>query len=217
MKIFSRIWSKIRARAAQIGSRIKALLHRNGGRIAYYGLVVLALCLIARAAEVRRGDADAQQLVLPVADVQLPVEDVEAGPQLALPEDLALLRGYADAPEWRADLELWEAHPAVDYGFARDEVTCLCGGVVRTVGESGIYGGFVEVDCGEVWMRYASLAPAEGLAPGVELDAGDRIGTADASMPGEAALGAHVHLELYEGGAAADFARFAAEKGTSAD
>ena len=49
-------------------------------------------------------------------------------------------------------------------------------------------------------MRYASITPADGLVVGENLSVGDEIGSADASMPGEAALGAHLHLEYLADG-----------------
>ena len=129
------------------------------------------------------------------------------------PAEPEVLRGYSDAPQWRAELGMWETHPAVDYACAGG-VLCLREGTVRTVGASGVYGGFVEVKSDGMLMRYASIEPAENIEPGVELELGDAIGTADASMPGEADAGAHLHLELYLEGEAADFARYAQENRT---
>ncbi len=197
----------------------EGFFRKNGGRMAYYGLVVLALCAIARAAELHRGgrNLEAEQMVLSAADIQLPAEPEEAAPALWLPEGMEMVRGFSSAPEWRQDLELWEAHPAVDYAGGDGGVDCLCGGVVRTVGESGVYGGFVEIDCDGMLMRYASVAPAESIAPGMELEAGENLGVVDASMPGEASLGAHLHLELYVDGEAVDFAARAVKKPSGAD
>lgn len=190
--------------------RILGFIRKNGGRVAYYGLVVVALCAIARAAEIYRADnATEDALVLPAADA-LDVLDTteEPAPEILRPKDWKLLRGFTDTPQWRAELGMWETHPAVDYSCA-DGVLCLQDGIVRTVGESGVYGGFVEVESDGALMRYASIAPAENIAPGVALEAGDAIGTVDASMPGEADAGAHLHLELYLEGEAADFSRYA--------
>lgn len=189
--------------------RISAFLKRNGGRISYYALVVVALCAIARAAEIYRADsANEDALVLPAADAVDVLQAEEAAPEILLPEAWELLRGYSDAPQWRSELGMWETHPAVDYACER--VLCLQDGIVRTVGESGVYGGFVEVESDGALMRYASIEPAESIQPGMELEAGELIGTADASMPGEAEAGAHLHLELYLEGETADFVQYAA-------
>ena len=193
--------------------RIRDFMKRNGGRIAYYGLVVAALCAIARAAEIYRADNAAEDaLVLPASDAMDVLETEEPAPQVLCPEDWRLLRGFSDAPQWRSELGMWETHPAVDY--ACESVLCLQDGIVRTVGESGVYGGFVEVESGGVLMRYASIEPAEGIEPGVALELGDAIGTSDTSMPGEADAGAHLHLELYLGDEVADFARYAEDSKT---
>ena len=191
--------------------RIPPFLKKNGGRIAYYGLVVLALCAIARAAEVYRSGSREEALVLPEAyalDVIATEQEEDSATQI--PEAWKLLRGFSGEPQWRAELGMWEAHPAVDYDCGDAGVLCLRDGVVRTVGESGVYGGFVEVESDGMLMRYASIEPADGLEPGLALEAGDAIGTADASMPGEADAGAHLHLELYLDGEAVDFVQYAA-------
>ena len=195
---------RLRARNALHG--LIDFLKKNGGRIAYYALVVVALCAIARAAEIYRADIAAEDaLVLPAVDV---LEVEEPAPEILLPEEWKLLRGYSDEPQWRSELGMWETHPAVDYACAG--VLCLQDGIVRTVGESGVYGGFVEVESDGALMRYASIEPAEGIEPGAALEMGDLIGTADASMPGEADAGAHLHLELYLDGGAANFAEYTA-------
>ena len=199
-----------RAHAGRAARRIFDLLKRNGGRIAYYGLVVVALCAIARAAEIYRADrTNADALVLPAVDAMDVLEVEEPTPEILIPEALELMRGFTDAPQWRAELGMWETHPAVDYSC--ESVPCLQAGIVRTVGESGVYGGFVEVESDGALTRYASIEPAEGIEPGVALELGDEIGTADASMPGESDAGAHLHLELYLDGEAADFVRYAEE------
>ena len=191
--------------------RIRDFMKRNGGRIAYYALVAVALCAIARAAEIYRADGGNEDaLVLPAADAMdvFDASDEEVAPEILLPEAWELLRGYSNVPQWCAELGMWETHPAVDYACAGG-VLCLREGTVRTVGTSGVYGGFVEVESDGMLMRYASITPAENMQPGMELELGDAIGTADASMAGEADAGAHLHLELYLDGAAADFARYA--------
>ena len=196
----------------RIGSglrRFPPLLKRNAGRIAYYALVVIALCAIARAAEAYRSDSDGDALVLPAADAMDVLQVEEPAPQVLLPEAWKLLRGYSEEPQWRPGLGLWETHPAVDFACTGG-IVCLREGTVRTVGASGVYGGFVEVESDGMLMRYASIEPADGLEPGLVLNVGDAIGKADASMPSEADAGAHLHLELYLDGEAADFVQYAA-------
>ena len=196
----------------RIGSglrRFPPLLKRNAGRIAYYALVVIALCAIARAAESYRSGSDGDALVLPAADAMDVLQVEEPAPQVLLPEAWKLLRGYSEEPQWRPGLGLWETHPAVDFACTGG-IVCLREGTVRTVGASGVYGGFVEVERDGMLRRYASIEPADGLEPGLVLNVGDAIGKADASMPSEADAGAHLHLELYLDGQTADFVQYAA-------
>ena len=187
-----------------MGKFVEFMRRRRGG-IAYYGGVALALAAIAFAAERYRAEPEgaAVEPVLPAVELAEPAQ-AEEEESLYLPEDVELLRNYSRIPEWNGELRLWETHAAVDYRM--DEVASLSAGLVRTVGRSGVYGGFVEVEWGEYLLRYASIAPREGLSPGDVLKAGDPIGEADASMPGEATDGAHLHLELLLDGNCEDFA-----------
>lgn len=209
---FPEMLQRLRARMGRVLRRLRILLKQNSGRIGYYGLVVVALCVIARAAEIYRADnADEDALVLPAVDAMEVQETEDVQPKLLRPEEWELLRGFSELPLWREEMGMWETHPAVDYACADKRVCCLYEGVVQTVGSSGVYGGFVDVESEGMRMRYASIAPVEGLAPGDLLEAGDTIGSMNASMPGEREMGQHLHLELYMEGVAANFERFAEE------
>ena len=203
---------RLRMRVIHLLRRLCVSLKNNGRRIGYYVLVCVGLCAIARAAEIYRTDNAADEaLLLPAVDAVDVLDAEGAQPEVLRPEAWKLLRGFSGQPAWREELGMWETHPAVDYACADGSVPCLCAGVVQTVGSSGVYGGFVEVESDGLRMRYASISPAEGLAPGEALEAGDTVGRMDASMPGEAEIGAHLHLELFMEGNAADFERFAGE------
>ena len=199
---------EISARARSMGRKLVGIARKRGGQIAYYGGVALALTAIAFAAEQYRAkpDTDIAEPVLPAVELAAPAEVEEREDAIHAPEGAELLRAYSAKPEWNDALQLWESHEAVDYRLEGDMVASLSAGVVRTVGKSGVYGGFVEVECGAYLLRYASIAPSAGLAPGNALVMGDPIGRADASMPGEAASGAHLHLELMADGSCEDFA-----------
>ena len=198
-------------RALEMGRKWMTTVRAYGGQIVYYGGVALALTAIAFAAEQYRAKptADSVEPVLPAVELTAPAEAEVEEEALRAPDGAELLRAYSKMPEWNAALRLWESHEAMDYRLEDDAVVSLSAGVVRTVGRSGVYGGFVEVESGEYLLRYASIAPREGLAPGDALSLGDPIGTADASMPGEADSGAHLHLELLAGATLADFAALA--------
>ena len=199
--------SKIIANARNMGRGLWDFLRRRGGQIVYYGGIALALTAIAFAAEQYRGGRgiDAAVSVLPAVELSAPAPAEEEADALYAPEGAELLRAYAGEPQWNGTLELWETHTAVDYRVEGDAVASLSDGIVRAVGRSGAYGGFVEVECGERLLRYASIAPRDELLPGDALKAGDLIGTADASMPGEAEMGAHLHLESIRGDKYEDF------------
>lgn len=201
----------IAARAREAGRKFGKIIRKHGGELAYYGGVALALTAIAVAAERYRTapDADVPAPALPAVELSGPAEAEAEDDALHVPENAELLRAYSAGPEWNAALGLWESHEAVDYRLDGDTVVSPCEGVVRTVGRSGVCGGFVEIESGGYLLRCASIAPRADLMPGDELSVGDPIGTADMSMSGEAALGAHLHLELLVNGNSADFAALA--------
>lgn len=200
-----------RARMRRACRRLREALRTHGGQLAYYGGIALALAAIAFAAERYRGEREAEPQApsLPAVEFAPPAEEAEKV-ELRMPADMELLRGYSEVPLWNAALGQWESHAALDYQVAGGAVESLSAGVVRAVGKSGAYGGFVEVDCGEILLRYASILPREGLEPGDELEPGEEIGTADASLPGELGLGPHLHLEAVAEGRAVDYSSLAA-------
>ena len=198
LKELKRFLSGMRVRAA-------SLMRAHGGKIAYYACVAVALSAIAYAADQYRAEREVQAdaLILPAVELEaLPTEPTQ---ELSVPEGALCLRKYASAPEWNSELGLWESHAAVDYRLEGDAVVSLCAGTVRTVGASGVYGGFIEVESEELLLRYASVSPAEGIVPGMRVEMGERIAVADDSMPGEALMGAHLHLEMEREGRNVDF------------
>jgi len=172
-------------------------LKKHWGRIVYWCGVAAVVTGIAFAAEAYMRDET--ELTLPAVDVSAMLEELqEDRPAFYRPEDMKLLRGYTALPEWNGELGLWEAHTACDYSFADEAVPCLCTGEVCTIGESGVYGGFVEIDCGELLFRYASIVPDEDLKLGKTVAAGELLGYASDGMPAEYNLGSHLHLEVSE-------------------
>lgn len=192
-----------------------AFVRRNAGRLLYYGAVAVVLAAVALAADAQRED-EAQELVLPAADVASAAREAEEERFLRI-DGMELLRGYGALPAWNGELHQWEAHPATDYAIEGGRVLSLCAGRVRTVGESGVYGGFVEVEAEGMLLRYASIEPDAELKAGESVAAGQELGRAADGMPGEGDMGAHLHLELYLDGESADFERHAAKIGQNAD
>lgn len=183
-----------------------AYLRNHAGQIGYYACVALVLTAVGMAAERYRGGGEMEEtLILPAVELATPAPR-EAEPALELPEGMKLLRGYAAQPEWNDALCHWETHMAADYGCAGASVRSVSDGRIITVGKSGMYGGFVEVETDEFLIRYASMNPSEELEPGESIGKGDVLGSANDSMPGEAHMGAHLHLELIRDGSHLDFA-----------
>ena len=195
--------------------RIAAFLKKNFGKIAYYAAVAVVLVAVAIAAEGYREDAPGE-LILPAVELQ-EADTAPDIPEIARPGGMELVRAYANLPAWNAELCQWEAHPAADYRMEDGVVASLCAGLVRTIGESGVYGGFVEVECGDMLFRYASIQPDAALKAGEEIAAGDRIGTAANGMPGEQDMGNHLHLEVYENNKSVDFEAFASKNRQNVD
>ncbi len=196
---------KVKARIHGWAARMRLLFKKHGGKIAYYGCVALVLAGIAIAAEQYRNDvSEPDMLILPPAEVEISAE-VEQDPLFTIPENLTLLRPYSQLPLWNEELELWENHTAVDYRCAEDQVLSFSDGIVQTIGTSGLYGGFVEIETKEYLLRYASIDPADDLAPGDSISAGEVLGVASEGMPGEGQLGRHLHLEVERMGERVDF------------
>jgi len=181
-----------------------AFLEKNAGRIAYYCAVAVVLAALSVAAEHHRNEAPAE-LVLPAAELEAAVQEIIAGPVIIKPENMEILRGCSNLPDWNAQLGQWEAHPATDYRISDGIVRSISDGMVRTIGRSGVYGGFVEVESGDLLFRYASIQPDSELEAGEYIPAGEILGAAANGTPGEQNLEEHLHLELYENGESIDF------------
>lgn len=175
----------------------RRFVRRHSGEIAYYGGVLLVLGAIAWTAEsYRSGRVEEQALVLPAVELEVAAEPE---PMVVVPQGMEILDGYSEAPRWNRALGCWQSHAAVDYACTDGRIVSLSEGRVRTVGESGVLGGFVEIETGEYLLRYASAEVDEDIRPGMQLQPGDEIGMANAGMPSEAHLGAHLHLEVFRG------------------
>lgn len=199
--VFHRFFSSKPLRCArQFCFRLARAAKRNAGRLAYYGCVAAALTLIALAAENYRSEEaqTADALILPAVELKSASQPAE--PIFSIPEGMGQIGYYTLKPQWSETLGQWQSHPAVDYRCADDTVYSVSAGTVRTVGRSGVYGGFVEVETEDYLLRYASVQPDSALEPEKKIDAGERIGVADTSMPAERHMGAHLHLELYRDG-----------------
>ena len=175
-------------------------LKRNRGEILYYAAVLLVLSGLAWGAEQyrsRRAELPEPVQVVSAAEIA-EAEPVETS--FELPAGLILLRDFSPVPLWNEQDLSWQAHPAADYASADGLVRALADGTVQAVGVSGVLGGFAQVQSGEVVLKYCCIRPDDRLVPGAEVRKGDIIGAEQNTMPAEAQLGNHLHLEAYRGG-----------------
>lgn len=190
--------------------KIGMFIRRNAGQALYYAGVALVLCAFAFAAQQLRmkRNPDAAEAAMPIAEIEA-AETVQTEEIVFfLPETAQIVREYSAQPQWQAELGCWQCHPGMDVRFEDDMARSIAEGRVVVIGENGSYGGFVEVETAEFLLRYASIEPLEEMEVGMELKAGEKIGTANSSMPGEGSLGAHIHLEMMKDGAHVDPAQW---------
>lgn len=116
-----------------------------------------------------------------------------------------VLRGYSDSQlTYDETMEDWRTHTGTDYAAAAgDQVKAMLGGTVSTVAKDPLYGGCVRVTDGDTEILYAGLDKLS-VSEGDTIAAGDILGTAAASVPAEATMDSHIHVELRQAGAAAD-------------
>lgn len=192
-------------------------LKSHAGQIGYYACVALVLTAVAVAAErFRNGQEPEEALILPAMELTTPAPR-EPEPLFELADNMCMLRKYDDYPAWNGVLCHWETHAATDYACADGKVHSLSDGIIRTIGQSGVYGGFIEVETGEYIVRYASIEASETMMPGLSVEKGDILGETDSSMPGEAHMDAHLHLELVRHGDCLDFAEECGKKAMPVD
>ena len=172
--------------------RMTSFIKRYWREIAYYTAVMLVLGGLAWGAEAYRAgrETDMQVPLTVSADA---VQQEHEKERIALPEGMEILNVFSGEPVWNEDLLCWQAHTGVD--FACEYAAAFCDGVVTAIGESSVYGGFVDVERERYLLRYCSIIPDVDLQVGAEIRMGDRIGEADDSLPGEMHMGAHVHVE----------------------
>lgn len=189
----------------------------HAGQIVYYACVALVLTAIGVAAErFRGGEMVEESLILPAVELNMPKVQEEQ-PLFEKREGMTLLRAYMDWPEWNSTLCHWETHAATDYACPEGVVYSLSDGIIKTIGKSGIYGGFIEVETDGYLLRYASVEALQTLEAGETIQKGVLMGAADDSMPGEQHQGPHLHLELIQNGNSLDFEKLHDKKVAGVD
>ncbi len=93
----------------------------------------------------------------------------------------------------------WRTHNGVDVAAAIDTpVVAIQAGTVSKVSIDDLLGGVVEIQSGEVLIRYCGLNNEISLQKGQELRCGDVIGRVG-EMPSELSLPSHIHIEAMRG------------------
>ncbi len=188
-------------------NELSAFWRRHRARIIYYAAVAVVLAAVAIAAEgyrdrkteAEQAHMDPANQIVQTAHVGLEsvtVQDDAFAPQLA--DGAAVLRGYSAAPVLNAALRQWEVHTGTDIRFADGKIAALCGGTVDAVAQDTAYGCAVEVRTGERLIRYMGVE-APTVCVGDTIDVGDPIGGQSDRVRSEAHLGAHAHIEAYDG------------------
>ncbi len=134
--------------------------------------------------------------------VDPPNVDVNNDPTIVLPMEKAQIgMGYNDKKLvfWET-LDLWQWHPAVDF-IGEGNVVAVRDGEVTDVEKTSIDGNVVTVKHDDGYVSiYKSLGNKIAVKVGDKVKAGDKLGTASASMMSELKTGSHLHFELKKDG-----------------
>lgn len=131
-----------------------------------------------------------------------PAVDVDNKPVIVTPMAKSTIgMDYSDDKlvKWET-LDLWQWHPAIDFVGGGD-VRSIMDGTVLDVEKTTIEGNVVTIEHSDGYVSiYKSLGADVAVKKGDKVKAGDRIGTASASMTSELHSGAHLHFELKKNG-----------------
>lgn len=121
------------------------------------------------------------------------------------PVEGKVLRGYSDSElTYDETMEDWRAHIGTDYAATEGEsVKAMLGGKVSAVTQDNLYGGCVRVTDGDTEILYAGLDKLS-VSEGDTISAGDALGTAVKTLPAEATLKTHIHIEMRQAGVTTD-------------
>lgn len=144
-----------------------------------------------------------------------PQEPVDAPvPSFAQPVSGQILYGFSgDELVFNETLGDWRTHNGTDIAAKTgEEVKNAMAGTVTKAAEEGTWGGVVEVNCGDVTLRYAGLALPLQVKEGDAVAVGQLLGKIS-EVPCENGLEAHLHLEATKDGAYVDPAQWLQQNG----
>lgn len=119
-----------------------------------------------------------------------------------LPLGLDIVLDYSAAePVFNSTMGDWRTHSGIDFGgVIGDPVKATAAGFVTSVYDDPMYGTVIEIDHGGgVVAKYCGLGKGSTVAVGTEVKTNDTVGYLG-SVPCEADLGAHLHIEMTDNG-----------------
>ena len=157
--------------------------------------------------------AEKKQEDVPVSSSSSSASQSGASSQASSPASSAAPSDAASAPASPSPSYVWPVEGEVTQGFSGDELVynetmvSKVGGAVFSPGagevklaqtDDALWGGVVEVQSGDVTLRFCGLDEVF-VKEGETLAQGDSIGVAG-EVPAEASAGAHLHIECLQGG-----------------
>ena len=111
----------------------------------------------------------------------------------------SVLKQYSEDAVYSKTMHDYRAHTGCDFvAEAGESVYAMCGGKVKDISVSELYGVIVETDCGGFSVYYCGLDPDLQIAKGDTLDTGDTVGTVG-QIPCECEDDPHIHIEIRVG------------------
>ncbi|MBQ3265047.1 MAG: M23 family metallopeptidase [Ruminococcus sp.] len=110
-----------------------------------------------------------------------------------------VIKPYSEDGVYNSTLHDYRAHTGCDFAAeAGESVYAMCGGVVKDISVSELYGVIIEVDSGDFTVYYCGLDTEFSVEKEQELDTGDTVGTVG-HIPSESEDEPHVHIEIRVG------------------
>lgn len=111
----------------------------------------------------------------------------------------SVLKQYSEDAVYSKTMRDYRAHTGCDFvAEAGETVTAMCGGKVKDISVSELYGVIIEVESDGFSVYYCGLDPELTVAKGDTVKTGDRVGTVG-QIPCECEDDAHVHIEIRVG------------------
>ena len=134
------------------------------------------------------GELSSLQAVLKVAD------------SLVYPvKSRSVTKEYSEEITYSKTMKDYRAHPGCDFAAEKGEsVYAMCGGTVKNISVSELYGVIIEVESDGFAVYYCGLDPELSVDEGDSLKAGDTVGKVS-EVPCESADPAHIHIEIRVG------------------